>query len=100
MSAGTDPPSLAAVRALEARLAIFTEVLQWVCEISGKTQDEIVGTDRSEPVVTWRQIAMARCVELGLSQPETGRFFRRDNTTVNHAIAKVKRLADAETPPH
>jgi chromosomal replication initiation ATPase DnaA len=83
-----------AAQAYAARTAIFDAAVDWAVEQSGLPRETILSKERREPVATWRQIAMTRCCENGLSRPETGRYFGFDQSTVTHAVRQIEKLAD------
>ncbi|MDN6624288.1 MAG: chromosomal replication initiator protein DnaA, partial [Acidipropionibacterium jensenii] len=60
----------------------------------GITRDDLMGTSRTQTVVTARQIAMYLCRELtDLSLPKIGaEFGGKDHTTVMHADRKIRSL--------
>ncbi|MGJ6981579.1 chromosomal replication initiator protein DnaA [Aestuariimicrobium soli] len=60
----------------------------------GVTVDELIGTSRTQALVTARQIAMYLCRELtDLSLPKIGaQFGGKDHTTVMHAERKIREL--------
>jgi chromosomal replication initiator protein len=63
-----------------------------VAEYYDVSRDGLIGNRRKEKLVMARHMAMylAR-VTLGLSYPDVGREFRRDHTTVIHAVRKMAR---------
>jgi chromosomal replication initiator protein len=65
-----------------------------VCRYFGITQQELVGSKRSQSIVYPRQVAMYLSRELtDLSLPKIGdEFGGRDHTTVMHATAKIQKL--------
>ncbi len=89
----TDTPAQLAAKAMAVRPAEFEAVLAWVIAESGLPRADILSQSRTEPLTTWRQIAMVRCCELGMSRPEVGRYFGRDQSSVTHAVRAVERMA-------
>ncbi|AVL99165.1 chromosomal replication initiator protein DnaA [Gordonia iterans] len=60
--------------------------------------DDLRGTGRKSPLVTYRQIAMYLCRELtDLSLPQIGEAFNRDHTTVIHANRKISEKIGTST---
>lgn len=68
-------------------------VLNEVAEASGFEVAEILSTSRKQPLTLWRQIAMVRCLELGMSLNSVGSTFNRDHTTVMSAKRKIAALS-------
>jgi chromosomal replication initiator protein len=60
----------------------------------GITRDELIGGNRSRPLVAARQVAMYLCRELTpLSLPKIGDAFGgRDHTTIMHGVGKITEL--------
>ena len=56
----------------------------------GVTYKDIMGWDRRVPVVSARQLAMVRVAQANpwLSLPRLGKIFKRDHSTVQHALKK------------
>lgn len=65
------------------------------------TADEIRGVSRKPETAMARQAAMYVCrKKLGLSYPELGRAFRRDHSTVIHAVKKIEELFKTDKLAH
>lgn len=58
---------------------------------------ELLGRSKSRNIARARQCAMAvLCDGLGMSQPEVGRYFEKDHTTVGWACKTVRRSSGYE----
>lgn len=62
----------------------------------GVDPDDLVAWDRSQPLTTYRQIAMRAARMFGHSFPVIGRSFGRDYSTVIHACRRVEADPDLE----
>lgn len=59
----------------------------------GFATEDLLSSNRRQPLVQARQIAMYLCRELtDLSLPKIGERFNRDHTTVLHSVDKVKKI--------
>jgi len=72
---------------------IATEVL---LDFEGITLEDIRGNSQTRNIAYPRQVAMHRIKMLrpDLSYPQIGRWFRRDHTTVIHAVRKIEAMKD------
>lgn len=72
------------------------EIMDAVAQITGYSVAQLVGERRDGPVVTARWAAILLCRErLACSLPFLGRIFRRDHTTILHALRRGREhLAD------
>ncbi len=59
----------------------------------GVSPEQMIWGDRRQPLVRYRQIAMAAARLVGWSYPAIGKAFDRDHTTVIHAF----RVVEADT---
>ncbi|MCB0884638.1 MAG: chromosomal replication initiation protein, partial [Propionibacteriaceae bacterium] len=77
----------------EAEVTAST-IIQETAKYFGIGIDDLIGTSRTQTLVTARQIAMYLCRELtDLSLPKIGQEFGgKDHTTVMHADRKVRQL--------
>lgn len=69
--------------ALRIKMAV-----QLASEETGISKAEIMGDSRRADVAAARQLAFAKCREMGMSYPAIGRGFGRDHTTVMHGVRK------------
>ena len=67
------------------------EITQGVAERHGVPVEFILGRGRGKFVVRARHEAMALCYEFGYSTIDLGRYFKRDHTTILHAIRKKEK---------
>ncbi|HEB12772.1 MAG TPA: chromosomal replication initiator protein DnaA [Actinobacteria bacterium] len=76
------------------RIVSISQIQSEVCRYYRLSKTELVGGNRSRPVVMPRQVAMYLARELtDSSLPKIGNAFgRRDHTTVLHATKKIERL--------
>jgi hypothetical protein len=67
------------------------EILREVANAHGFLADDIIGVSRYRPVVEARQAAMAAVYQerADLSLPQIGIIFKRDHTTIHHALTKM-----------
>ena len=75
---------------------LIADVIARVATEHGYSPADILGRDRHAHVVKARHSAMLEARRLGFSYPELGRAFKRDHTTVMHAIEKRYRAMAAE----
>lgn len=77
----------------------YQQILALVSQVSNLTTEEIMGTSRQADIVGGRQLAMYCCKEfLKLSLPAVGKIFKRDHTTIMHAVKKINlALQSADT---
>ncbi len=81
---------------MHRRIAITAEgseearkIMAECVEVYGITMKDLIGQDRSRPLVTIRQECMAeihRSTDMSIAN--IGRLFHRDHTTVSHAIRR------------
>ena len=66
------------------------DIIERVAAKHGFTAEQILGHRRSIPIVVARQEAMCEAAKLrpDMSLPELGRQFKRDHTTLIHALRK------------
>ncbi len=78
----------------ENRVVSISQIQSEVCRYYRLSKTELVGGNRSRPIVVPRQVAMYLSRELTDSSfPKIGNAFgRRDHTTVLHATNKIERL--------
>ena len=57
-------------------------------------EEALTGPGTTQPLVTYRHVAMAAARRLGHSFPIIGRGFDRDHTTVMHAVKRVDASPD------
>lgn len=97
-----DVSEFAVATGLDAPLirAQMQDIVEEISELSGVPVAEIMSRRRGVwQISRSRQYAMWLIRKrMGLSYPEIGRFFRRDHTTVIHAVRAVnRRLYDARS---
>lgn len=72
------------------------QILTLVGQVSNLSTEEILGTSRQADIAGGRQLAMYCCKEfLGLSLPAVGKVFKRDHTTIMHAVKKINKAVEA-----
>jgi chromosomal replication initiator protein len=70
------------------------EIAERIAYLRGITLEDMRGPSRKDPIVTARQQAMAAIMATGrFTTTQCGRFFRRDHSTVCHAVRRVKEAA-------
>lgn len=75
------------------------QILDLISKVSNLSVDEVLSSSRQADIAIARQLAMYCCKEfLALSLPAVGKIFKRDHTTVMHAIKKVGK--DLESNSH
>ena len=73
---------------------IIMEGLQEASEVSGRTVQELISPKLDKLTAQARQAAMWYAHKKGVSNPVIGSFFKKDHTTVIHAVkAAEKRIA-------
>ncbi|HEB12165.1 MAG TPA: chromosomal replication initiator protein DnaA [Actinobacteria bacterium] len=84
------------------RIVSISQIQSEVCRYYRLSKTELVGGNRSRPIVVPRQVAMYLARELtDSSLPKIGNAFgRRDHTTVLHATNKIKRLINENRELH
>lgn len=77
-------------RMLYAPRATVDEIVKRTCEELGVQPEAIYSTCRTREVSRARHLAMRRVYDLGpeWSMPRIGRHFKRDHTTVLHALRR------------
>ncbi len=66
-------------------------VVRYVCRYFGIEEAQLMGKQRSRNVALPRQIAMYLVRHMtGMSFPNIGRYFEKDQTTVQHSVKKVE----------
>lgn len=70
-------------------------VIRRVSKFYNLAQQDLVGDSQNNKVANARHIAMAICVQRGLTSVEVGLVFRRDHSTVLAGVRKVKDLYEA-----
>lgn len=79
-------PSIASTSSLLS----IRDIQNAVCRITNISYMDLISSRRTDKLVRPRQIAMALCKELTpRSLPDIGRRFKRDHTTVLHAVRKM-----------
>lgn len=66
-------------------------------EFFGLKLADLVGRDRTEPLVFFRQAIMAEIYRAGLSYPVTGKLFYRNHATVIHAVKVTRKRKKQKT---
>lgn len=81
----------------EATAPRVLAIMQAACAVTGLSMEDMTSARRARRVAWPRQLAMLACVEHArhASLPQIGRAFRRDHTTVMHAVAVMRaRIAE------
>src|SRR3954466_7584333 len=72
-----------------------TRIINETCLEHGISREEMIGPGRTKHIVPFRQLAMWRCRQAGVSLPEIGRHFGgRDHTTALHAVRKIEAMRE------
>jgi chromosomal replication initiator protein len=74
------------------------EMIDYVCQITHVSKEELLGKSRQQNIAQARQIAMYGAKEfLHLSYPAIGGIFKRDHTTALHAWQKINAALGKDT---
>jgi len=66
------------------------DVIRAVCDVTGYSAAELLGDCRSRELMTPRHVAISVAKEVtGRSFPEIGRHFKRDHSSVFHAVRAI-----------
>jgi chromosomal replication initiator protein len=78
----------------QPRVITPERILEATSKMFGLSQDELLSSSRTRPLVNARQIAMYVCREVtDLSFPQIAKAFgKSDHTTVIHAVQKIEKL--------
>ena len=67
------------------------DLIAAVADVSGFDHADLIRPDRTQPLASWRQVAMYLVREhTDLSYPAIGRVFNRDHSTVVYAVSMVR----------
>ncbi len=68
---------------------MLERIMVMAAETYGYSEEELKGPSREASLVRARHVAMWAAVVAGATVSETGRVFKRDHSTVCHAVDKV-----------
>lgn len=73
---------------------VINQAISEVCEDYKITYEEIISPTRLRIISLPRQVAMYKLHQLGFSLVEIGIIFKKDHTTVIHAVRKIEEQKD------
>lgn len=67
------------------------QILQQLADESGYSVEEILGRERTQPLVVLRIEAARRLRTLGYSMPTIGKVLGRDHSTITYYLGKIRK---------